>query len=89
VRAPGGLEVSLRITAAIVGSLLLALAACVCLAFSVPDPRGVGTALAVALPLPLWVAAMCPGFLARRAWKAAAGYLVGAAVLAFVAWILR
>jgi hypothetical protein len=76
-----------RVTAAVAGSLALALAGSVCLALWVPDPRRLGAALAVTLFIPMWVATMCPGFLARSAWKPWAAYLSGAIALAAIAWI--
>ena len=84
-----GLAVASRITAAVLGSLLLVLAASVCLALAVPEPRRLGVALGVALAIPLWVAAMCPGFLARSATRSWAAYLAGAGLFAACAWLLQ
>lgn len=83
------LAVASRATAAIFGSLLLVLPASLCLALAVPDPRGLGVALGVTLAIPLWIAGMCPGFLAKSAWKSWAIYLAAAGALAGLAWLLR
>jgi hypothetical protein len=76
-----------RVGAALVGSLALALAASACLALWLGDPQRLGLALGVALFFPIWVAAMCPGLLARSAWKPWLGYLGTALALAGAAWV--
>ncbi len=83
------LAVTSRVLAAVLGAGVLALATAVALALAVPEPRRLGVALGVSLAVPLWVAAMIPGFLARRAWRAWLGYLGGALAGAGVAWLLR
>lgn len=78
-----------RVTAAVFGSLVLALVLAVSLALWVPGARTLGTALGVTLVIPIWVAAMCPGFLAKSPWKPWLGYLGTAAALAAFAWLTR
>jgi hypothetical protein len=78
-----------RVLAALLGSAGLTLSGSLCLALTMPEPRRLGVALGVALAVPLWVAAMIPGFLARRAWRAWAGYLGGTAVFVGLGLWLR
>lgn len=82
------LGVTARVLAAVFGSALATAAGSVGLALAVSD-RKLGIALAVSLALPLWVVAMIPGFLARRAWVAWAGYVGSGLLFAAIAWWLR
>lgn len=86
--ARASLDVAARVAAALLGSLLFALVASVCLALWMPDPRRFGTALGVTLAVPIWVAAMCPGFVARSASKAWSLYLGTSALLALATYLL-
>jgi hypothetical protein len=78
-----------RVTSAVIGGLVVAIAASVCLAVAVPDRRGLGLALGLVLLIPIWTAAMCLGFLAHGSRKLWAVYLTLAAALGAAAWLLR
>jgi hypothetical protein len=82
------LGVASRVTAALFGSLLFALVASVSLALLLPHPRTLGAAVGVTLAIPIWVAAMCPGFLARSAVKAWSIYLGSSALVALATYLL-
>ncbi|WP_437633791.1 hypothetical protein [Sorangium sp. So ce854] len=64
------LEAPLRVVAALVGTLPVALLSGVCLARFAPLSEGARGALGFSLVVPLWVAAMCVAFLARSAARA-------------------
>lgn len=61
----------LRISAAVLGTLPIALLASTCLARFLPATRDAGFALGFASVIPVWVTAMCLAFLSRsgaRTW---------------------
>ncbi|WP_438025469.1 hypothetical protein [Sorangium sp. So ce233] len=64
------LEGPLRVLAALVGTLPVAVLAGVCLARFAPLSEGARGTLGFALVVPLWAAAMCVAFLARSAARA-------------------
>lgn len=77
------LDAALRVLAALVGTLPLAVLASVCLARFAPFAESTRAALGFSLVVPLWLAAMCFAFLARsaaRAWGVCAA--LGAVLLA-------
>ncbi|WP_437528323.1 hypothetical protein WME79_44770 [Sorangium sp. So ce726] len=77
------LDSALRVLAALVGTLPLAVLASVCLARFAPLAEDTRSALGFSLVVPLWLAAMCFAFLTRsaaRAWGACAA--LGALLLA-------
>ncbi|WP_441290379.1 hypothetical protein ACSRUE_07305 [Sorangium sp. KYC3313] len=77
------LDAALRVLAALVGTLPLAVLASVCLARFAPLAESTRSALGFSLVVPLWLAAMCFAFLARsaaRAWGVCAA--LGAVLLA-------
>ncbi|WP_437293218.1 hypothetical protein [Sorangium sp. So ce426] len=77
------LDGTLRVLAALIGTLPLAVLGGVCLARFAPLAEATRSALGFALVVPLWLAAMCVAFLARsaaRAWSVCAA--IGAVLLA-------
>lgn len=82
------LDASLRVTAALLGTLPAAVLAAICLTRYLPlDPES-GLVVGLLLALPLWVAGMCLCSLARsgrRAWLWCVGLalLLGGLTLAF------
>ncbi|WP_437589110.1 hypothetical protein [Sorangium sp. So ce1000] len=77
------LDAVLRVLAALVGTLPLAVAGSSCLARFAPLAEATRSILGFVLVVPLWLAAMCVAFLARsaaRAWGVCAA--LGAVLLA-------
>ncbi len=66
----GRLDATLRVLAALVGTLPLAVLASVCLARRLPLAEGARLTLGFTLAIPVWVAVMCLVFLARGGWRA-------------------
>jgi hypothetical protein len=67
---PGRLDAMLRVLAALVGTLPLAVLTSVCLARLWPLAEATRLALGFTLAIPLWMAAMSFAFLARSGWRA-------------------
>ncbi|AUX23903.1 hypothetical protein SOCEGT47_044330 [Sorangium cellulosum] len=80
------LEAPLRVAAALVGTLPVAVLSSVCLARVVPLSEGARGTLGFSLVVPLWVAAMCVAFLARnaaRAWGVCAALTAALAAIVY------
>jgi len=74
--AASRLDASLRVLAAIAGTLPVAALASTALARFLPLPEDVRASIGFVVAVPLWIAAMCVAFLARsgkRAWLGCAG----------------
>ncbi|WP_437277999.1 hypothetical protein WME90_43365 [Sorangium sp. So ce375] len=82
------LDAALRVLAALIGTLPLAVLGSVCLARFAPFGEATRSAVGFSLVVPLWLAAMCVAFLARsaaRAWGGCAA--LGAVLLALAYWV--
>jgi hypothetical protein len=80
------LAVSLRILAATLGTLPVALYAGVCLARFLPFSLDVRFAVGFSAVVPLWIAAMCIAFLARRGARSWLLCLLGSGLMAAFAY---
>ena len=79
------LDATLRVLAALLGTMPVAVLAAVCLARFLPFAEATRFTLGFTLAFPLWLACMCVAFLARsgaRAWGWCLGVSAALAVLA-------
>ena len=81
---PGYRDAALRVVAALVGTLPVAVLGSVCLAKLLPFDEATRVALGFTLAIPLWVALMSFAFLARSGWRAWAWCLVATLLLGLV-----
>ena len=84
----GNVDATLRVLAAVLGTLPVALVASVCLARFLPLAEATRFAIGISLSVPLWVAAMCFVFLARSGWRALGACLTAALLFSLFAYAL-
>ncbi|MFW5968274.1 MAG: hypothetical protein ACOCV2_12185 [Persicimonas sp.] len=78
----------LRVSAAILGTFLVALPTSVCMARFLPVAEDLRIALAIGLAIPAWVVMMCFAFAAKSGYHVWAVCLASAAVLGGAAFLL-
>lgn len=83
---PTRLDLVLRIIAATLGTLPVALLTSACIARFAPLSPDLRFAIAYAALVPLWVSAMCVAFLARRGAHALFACALVSALLALCVW---